>query len=703
MNIFKHAKLILAAVPLSVALILSGCGGGGSPSSSSSSTFSATTSGVAAKGIIKFATVTAYELSASGAKLRTVGTSQTDVTGKYLLTIGSSYTGGTLKMELAAVGTTTKMVCDVAGPNSCGTGVSFGQDFTLPAGVILSTYQQSVSNGATVKTQITPYTNMAVARVDAQLVAGGSMNNSLVANANSEVSQIVGVDITNTEPVDITKPAAVAAASPEALQYAAFNAGVGKIAFANGASGFQSGINAVAASFADGMFSSTDLVSIGAIVTAVQTEVAIQGLSTTTLTATLASITTNTTNGIYNPEPSPNAGSTAVAQARALVSQTRTWGTQIATLKTPADAFGLDINTASTVLNSNSAVLGEVFGKVMAGGLARIDAVGNSLVLGQPYTYTVTYGSVSGTGSVTVSNNNGNLKLDISSTTIAGVTSIGAVTTNIPVIVLSDPQAPSILNIASLTMNVTGRASMSSPSVSIALTNAAFSVALKSGKTIGTVTGEADIQSIGFDGSLVMAANGVTFTGTGKISIVANNVVNPVAPFSLAEIALSGTFTGSKGSANASASVKFNNAATFDVFGLLSHQPNETANNFANATITVSSNVALTGNPAATLTVTANRTAYGGSTEPVVGNVVAILAFNGQSVKFEAANTAATPTAGTGTLTITNPSGVKLVLTGTSSSPTGTVSVGTTQVGTINSSNGMSLIYYNDGTFESLN
>ncbi len=702
MNTFKHTELILAALPFSVVLILSGCGGGGSPASSSP--FSATTEGVGAKGIIKNATVTAYELSASGAKLRTVGTSQTDVTGKYSLTIGSSYTGGTLKLELAADGTTTKMVCDVAGVNSCGNGVSFGQDFTLPAGVILSAYQQSVSNGAAVKTQITPYTNMAVARVEAQLAGMTTTLNSLVGNANSEVSQIVGVDITNTEPVDITKPAAVAAASPEALQYAAFNAGVGKIAFASGANGFQSGINAVAASFADGRFDSTDTVKIGDIVTAVGIEAAATpALNTTTLTATLNSITTNTSSGIYDPAPSSAATQTAVAQARELVSQTRTWGTSIAAFKTPADAFGVDIDTASAVLNSNSAVLGEVFGKVMAGGLARIDTEGNSLVLGQTYTYAVTYGSTTGTGSVRVSDNSGNLKLDISAATIAGVTSIGAVTTNIPVIVLSDPQAPSILNIASLTMNVTGGASMSSPAVSITLTNAAFSVALKSGKTIGTVTGEADIQSIGFDGSLVMAANGVTFTGTGKISIVANNVVNPVAPFSLAEIALSGTFTGSKGSANASASVKFNNAATFDVFGLLSHQPNETANNFANATITVSSNVALTGNPAATLTVTANRTAYGGSTEPVVGNVVAILAFNGQSVKFEAANTAATPTAGTGTLTITNPSGVKLVLTGTSSSPTGTVSVGTTQVGTISSSSGMTLISYNDGTFESLN
>lgn len=801
-----YSNLLRAGVVSSLLLGLIGCSGGGS---SGGATFSASTSGVAAKGIIKHAIVTAYEFNAAGSSVRTVGTGETDASGKYSLTIGSSYTGGPLKLVLTTKSDgTTKMVCDVAA--GCGAGVAFGADYSLSSTFALTAYQQAVSNGAAVKTQITPYTNMAAARVQAQVSAGSTLDNTLVANANSEVSQIVGVNIATTEPVDITNASAVAAAGADALQYAAFNAGVGNIAFANTTS-FEAGIAAVASSFADGMFDASDAVSITDIVAGVNAEAtATTALNSITLTATLASITSNTTvTGDYNPEPAATATLTAVAQARGLVSQTRTWGTSLAALQTPADAFGLDIDTAGAVLNSTSGSLGGVFGTVLGGAMAKVglEASGTGL-LAQSYAYPVTYwtaaGQVSGNATVTVINNGGNLNLNISAPSIAGVTTSGTVTTNIPSTILGTSM-PS-LDLASLTMNVTGSASMSTPSAaSLTLNNTAFSIALKAGKTSATAT-EADIASIGLDGGLSLAASGVTFTGTGKFSMVANNVTNPVAPLSLAELTVSGAFTSSsKGSINASASVKFNNAATFDTIGFLSHEPVvwanqwqpgdpfgvaagyasatngtqllwgnydsfsnqtcgqgvdtlsqcvlgdpygavaavtaalsanytnpaplavqnvyvnydvnngtsysamltfpdfESASKYANATITVSSNVALTGYPEANLTVTANRTAFGGSANPVVGDVTAILSFNGQSMKFEATNAAATPTSGTGTLTITNPSGVKLVLNGTSGSPTGTVSVNSTLVGTVDSGSGMPMIHYDDGTFESLN
>ncbi|MDH4215790.1 MAG: hypothetical protein OEV23_02695 [Gallionella sp.] len=813
----RTLKLLLAGL-FSVAV--AACGGGGS-SSAPPAPFSATTAGVAAKGIIKFATVTAYELNASGVSVRTVGTSETDASGKYSLTIGSSYTGGPLKLVLTAKNdNSTKMVCDVS--TGCGAGVAFGQDYTLPLNFTLVAYQQAASSGSTVKTQITPYSNMAAARVQAQIDAGGTLDNSLVAAATSEVSQIVGVNIAITEPVDITNPLAVAAAGADALQYAAFNAGVGNIAFdpIYAASGIQAGIAAVADSFADGQFDSSDAVQITQVVSAVTAEVtalstANPTLNTTTLTATLTTITSSTSGGVYNPEPPPAATLTAVAQARGLVSQTRTWGTSLAALQTPASAFALDIDTAGAVLNSTSGSLGGVFGIVLEGAIGQvgIEVASANGLQAQSYNYPITYwtaaGPVSGVGAVTVINNGGTLNLSISAPSLAGVTTSGTVTTNIPSTILSVPAAT--LDVASLTMNVTGSASVTSPSAaSLTLNNTAFNIALKAGKTSATAT-SADIASVGLNGGLSMQASGVTFTGTGKFTLVANSVASPVEPLSLEEIAVSGTFTGSKGSVNASASVKFNNAATFDSIGLLSHQPVlwaydwqpadiglaaayatatgdtlkslyydqysnqtcvygyalnisgscvagdtygaagkvltafstrysnpvpssvqnvyvsyyngdgstlgtaygamltfpdfESASQFANATITVSSNVALTGYPAANLTVTANRTAYGSTTVPIVGNAVAILSYSGQSVKFEVANTAVTPTTGTGTLTVTNPDGVKLVLNGTSTSgaASGTVSVNSTQVGTISSSNGMMQISYDDGTFESLN
>jgi hypothetical protein len=57
-------------------------------------------------------------------------------------------------------------------------------------------------------------------------------------------------------------------------------------------------------------------------------------------------------------------------------------------------------------------------------------------------------------------------------------------------------------------------------------------------------------------------------------------------------------------------------------------------------------------------------------------------------------------------LVISNPNGVKLVFNGgtnNGTSNTGLVCVGSTKVGTINTSGSIPLINYTDGTFESLN
>jgi len=802
-------------------LVLAGCGGGGA--SSNGGVAATQVSGVAAKGIIKYAVVTAYELDTHGNIVRTVGNSETDATGKYSLTIGSSYTGGPIKLVLTPKSDgSTLMVCDVAA--GCGTDpvtnntVVFGGDVHLPPAFALAAYQPSVSlTNATVTSQITPYTNMVAANVQSAVQAGATLNNDLVSIATSKISTLVGVNISTTEPVDITNASAVAAASANSLQYGAFNAAIGDIAFAN-SNGFASGVQAVADAFADGQFDSSDAVTIADITTAVQSEVTTTPtLSTTSNTAGTASVTDqltviadSTTSGTYSPTPTATATMSPLAQAKALVSQTRTWVTQIAALQTPAAAFGNNVSIAGAVLNSNSAVLGGVFGQMLGQALNTVQMTASTTGLAaQTYTYPISYWNgtamVSGTGSVVVSvASNNTLTLTLPSATTAGVTTTGTVTTTIPSSILGVPTTS--LNLGTTnTMTITGTASMSSPAARITLNNATLSVALKAAGNTSNMMAS-NIASLGINGDITMEANGVSFNGTGEFDLVANSVANAVKPFSLSKIALGGTFTDNTttpaSSANASASVTFNNAATFDVIGLLSHQPVvwvnswqsgdpfgvatafaaanpgttlqsgsynqydnqtcgyyqdasglynygcylgdtfgltakiqsafsasyptangiqnawanydatygtnyggmltfpdfESASNFANVTITVSSNVALAGNPAATLTVTANRTAYGSSANPFAGDVVALLAFNGQSVKFQASNTGTTA----GTLTITNPDGVAMVLSGTAGSATGTVSASGTQVGTISTSGGIKTINYTDGTFESL-
>jgi hypothetical protein len=678
----------------------------------------------------------------------------------------------------------------------------------------LTSYQQAASNGAAITTQITPYTNMAAARIDAQINASTPLNNTLVSNANSEVSQLVGVNINTTQPVDINNPAAVAAASADALQYAAFNAGIGNVAFAN-TGGFEAGITAAATSFADGQFTSTDPITIGSLVTAVTTEANARtttGLNTAALTATLASITANTIGETYNPEPTLAAtqaatATAAVEQAKALVSQTRTWGTQIKALQTPATAFKLDVDTARAVLNSNSFSLSSVFGKVLSDALLKVQTESASpagLLLWQSYTFPISYWEggvlVSGGGTLTAEDNNGTLQLRFTAT-ISGISTSGTIMISSRRAPPSSP--PNVLDITGMTMSVSGGSSMTTPSIAFFnINNAAVDIAFKSAGVFNTAN---DVASTSLDGDAILQANGVSFNGNAKFIMVANNVASPVTPLSLSEISLIGTFTTSQGSsANASASVKFNNAATFDTIGLLTLRPTmwlsqnlpgdpfgmaakfatatggdtlqwgnydqlsnqtcgqgvavqyqcvagdpygvvaattadiskkynnpiptsvqnvrgyydinygtsyyawvtypdfESASNYAKATFTISSQVALAGNQPATLTITANRKAYGNAASPFVGDVVAILAYNGQSIKLAASNASATPAIGAGTLTITNPSGVKLVISGTSNSITGTASVNNILVGTIDSNGGIPMIHYNDGSFEAL-
>jgi hypothetical protein len=145
-----------------------------------------------------------------------------------------------------------------------------------------------------------------------------------------------------------------------------------------------------------------------------------------------------------------------------------------------------------------------------------------------------------------------------------------------------------------------------------------------------------------------------------------------------------------------SANYSIDNGTYF--YGYLTFPDFESASNFADATITVSSNISLTDYPAATLTAKVNRTAYGSSIEPAEGNVVVVLAYGGQSVTINAEKTSETVS-----LTITNPDGVKLIVSGTPAGTTGEVSVDGTHVGTIEDGGGIPLIRFTDGTFVSLN
>ncbi len=236
-----------------------------------------------------------------------------------------------------------------------------------------------------------------------------------VANANSEVSQIVGVPILETPPLNIADLTTIASASPEARQYAAFNAGLGEQLFAN-AEGVAGGLDALAGTFADDDFDSGDEIDISALATAVGTQAAASGISSETITQAVAVIESSITDGAYDPEPTDSAALPAIA----LVAETRTLVNSIEALDDPIGAFDMGLNVAAEVIDVNAQVLLEVAGMVIQSVLDTIDS--GDLPLGESANVDVlnSEGLLVGTVHAALGNNSG-LTISTPSTTLVGV------------------------------------------------------------------------------------------------------------------------------------------------------------------------------------------------------------------------------------------------------------------------------------------
>ena len=807
--------LALPGLALVGLLSIVASGGGGSDETSTTTPFSATSSGVASKGIIQQGVVTAEELDTNGTPLRSVGTAETDSTGAYSLTIGSDYTGGPLLLTISGKsdGSTT-MKCDVAA--GCGAGISFGDTMPLDDTFAMTAIVPPVSDGASVSAQITPYTYMAARRA----LSAGSVDADTVRNAISEVNQMVGVNILEVPPVDITDPTALDSASPEARAYAAFVAGAGELALAGG--NLQNGLDGLAQSFDDGVLNDSDPIDPAALLAAVQTEASNAGVdSDPVLGQVLATISAgisgdcNTTGCSYDPQPADSATQTAVEKARDIVAQTRAWGTTLSEMETPLDAFGNNLDVAGNVLDANSRVLGDTLGYVLEAVDAKLTAMSNAgtLDVGTYSADVLDAGATSlGTATITVTDVNG-LNIAISTGRLSnGVTvSLGA-SSNIPA---SDFFAGNSFSLASADLGLRGSVSNDQATMSLDVMElkATFESPLSVDLAGGTSPQEPVLTSASLTGGLTLQANGATFSGDASITFVplaggATSTIDSLAlsKLSLKRIALSGDFSDASGNSfSADFALTANNAENFDTLGgmacngwkyvsesfqgdamdaagyvaanstlpnadltyasynywgdetvfqgidrtnffpvyqtipgdvlgvensvsSLSSQtdcaapvvqigeafyyysaidnlttingevyfgPVETATDFANLTLNLTMDLALTGYPDTTAVITADRTTQKG------GELLLTLSHGGQSVTFSASKTDATP--GTGTLTVTTPDGAKLEVAVTEGSATGTVKVGGTTVGTLeDAGNGLIMVRYNDGTFETL-
>jgi|GEM_PF-1803057 len=592
---------VTAAVTLSA-----GCSDSKHNSAPPSDITKSTLSGTAAKGIIQSGIVTAVELDSSGSDVATVGTTKTDERGHYELKLGDNYTGGVVRLRISADSNTT-MKCDAfdgCGGSEFGDSVSLGSNFSLDAVV--------KPEADTVKVQITPLTHMAAARA----LSSATVNADTIASAVSEVNQIVGVNIMENEIVDITDASSLEGASAEAKQLALFNAGLAEVLVDGN---MQTNLDKLASSFEDGQFSSTDGITITEITTAVS-EATVDAAANEDISAaledeidavetTIAVIESATSGGVYNPEPASNTALTEVAQAKAMLTNGRTFVEQIgANFDAPMDALDVDAQLAEDVLSEDTAamsqlltdVIDQVFSNLgaaipdLAAELANPTVGGHAVEIFDDAMVPNSLGTVTATISSAVEG----ISISISDSLTGVLEGGGSRTVTLTDVKIATNIAASQLTFDAIETNllmaissvdgaeleVTGVAAADAvgetPATSITLNSVALAVDFSSAQDpINTHTSsdeqddvlESALSAASFMGDMIIAANGATFDGGVELKLV--NFSNTLGenPLSLQKIALDGDFSSANGTFSAAATLMIDNATSFDTYALIDH------------------------------------------------------------------------------------------------------------------------------------
>ena len=169
---FELHKLTSVALGISV-LLLAACGGGGGSSSSATASGNGAISGVASKGLMVGAKVTAY---CGVAPTTPIGTFTTLGDGSYALALTQAC-AKPIEVVVSAVSGTT-MLDEIQGSISVPTGFSM-RAFVPP------------STGGTISQPITPLTDMAASLVETAVTANTTLSTAVVSNANSAIISTV--------------------------------------------------------------------------------------------------------------------------------------------------------------------------------------------------------------------------------------------------------------------------------------------------------------------------------------------------------------------------------------------------------------------------------------------------------------------------------------------------------------------------------
>ncbi|OQY00825.1 MAG: hypothetical protein B6I26_05980 [Desulfobacteraceae bacterium 4572_130] len=712
---------------LTMTVILFACGGGSSDSKKDDQSFAI--SGTAAKGIIKNGTVTAYELNTNGSDLAEVGTATTKDDGSYSLSLGTNYGGGVIKIQITN-GTDSQMKCDAF--DGCGD-VQFGEWMNLPNGFSMDAVVKPTEGKNVV--QVTPLTHMATARaLEANIV-----DDQAVANANSEVNQMVGVNIITTKIVDITVPDSCKGTLNEnGRYYAFFNAGIAGMLNEDGVGTLVEKLDGLANSFKDGQLSNIEIKKIldslkeatesasastnNDISEIFKDEIDLNNINIQRIEAEIE----KSGDGSYDPEPYKGAGLKKIDQVKLLIQDARTLVEQIITeYETPIEALDVDADAIEQVMNKDVQIMAQLLGETVDQVITYVDNLTpavtvDNILTNSPYTIPIKDDGDSSMGSVTA--------VFKSETTGLSLTINGSLTgeqtveieeddpyTGTKTVTITDLTIATNINVADIEISenllsaitaqnvqITASGKIGNDETFIELKNTVLSVgATESVKFEFNNDKQQFLSSASFKGAIKIKAAEATFSGDAEIVLVAlNNKIVGEIPLSIQKLAVNGEFTSSRKTFTCGTTLNITNAASFDTFGYLnSEDEDEDEDNFVKGTITINASVTIPGMPVLLATATASRTNFRG------GSASITLTHEGNSYTIVAKSNDLTVENGEiGIVTITNPDGVVIVVNVDSNDNeiTGKAFVTDTQVATIASGGVLPIIRYTDGTFESL-
>lgn len=361
------------AVGLVSVMLLAACGGGGGSGTQNNPgpEPSGTIDGSATKGIVQGGVVTLEELRGDEEVL--IGTGVTTADGSYSFTY-DDYQGGLVLVCVTSADTGTSIVCDASDGPNCGPvpdggsgdanengQYDLGEVIPAPADFEMCTCLDAPpANG--IAAPITPFTQAVVERAEQREAAEDAEAGLAVAlqNAASEINQLLGgIDVLRQSPINLADEAARNNADPQALVYSALLASVTGNAVAGGGSlDVNAVVQQVVAQTGNGSVSIDDLDDL---VQGAQRQLLSLGQQDDSgVLAVLEDIVENTDGPTFDPEPSDAATQTRVQRARNLIRSVRTSINSLADYEQPLDAFGVDLDSASQVLDDNS-VIGESF------------------------------------------------------------------------------------------------------------------------------------------------------------------------------------------------------------------------------------------------------------------------------------------------------------------------------------------------------